>query len=123
MGTMSTTSFRRRVIYLLSGSIFCATLLLCASPAAQGASVATVAKRLARDTEQLATAQADLTETSKELTSVTYKVPSGTVAQLVTGLKPGTSYAVTESGGTVTVKPGTGTKADTGGVLVIGDLP
>jgi len=60
---------------------------------------------------------------SKELTSVTYKVPSGTVAQLVTGLKPGTSYAVTESGGTVTVKPGTGTKADTGGVLVIGDLP
>lgn len=55
--------------------------------------------------------------------SVTYTAPGGTVAHLVTGLMPGASYDVEQNGTTVTVKPGTGSKADSGGVLVIGTLP
>ena len=55
--------------------------------------------------------------------SVTYTVPGGTVAQLVTGLTPGAGYAVAQNGATVTVTPGGGTNADSGGVLVIGALP
>ena len=55
--------------------------------------------------------------------SVSFAVPGGTVAKLVTGLAPGADYTVAESGGTVTVTPGGPTKADAGGVLVIGTLP
>ncbi|HSO36209.1 MAG TPA: hypothetical protein VLT33_26965 [Labilithrix sp.] len=55
--------------------------------------------------------------------SVTYTVPGGTVAQLVTGLMPGAGYTVAQNGATVTVTPGGGKNADSGGVLVIGALP
>ena len=41
----------------------------------------------------------------------------------MTGLTPGGDYTVADSGGTVTVTPGGATKADPGGVVVIGALP
>jgi rare lipoprotein A len=50
--------------------VITAAMLLCAAPAASAASVATVAKRLARDTEQLAQARTDLAETRVELRGV-----------------------------------------------------
>ncbi|MBC7461538.1 MAG: hypothetical protein H7287_09270, partial [Thermoleophilia bacterium] len=50
--------------------VIIAALLLSAAPAAQAASVATVATRLARDTQQLATAQTDLADTRTELAGV-----------------------------------------------------
>ena len=55
--------------------------------------------------------------------SLTYTAPAGTVAHLVTGLTPGADYKVAQNGDVVTVTPGAGTKADSGGVLVIGALP
>jgi hypothetical protein len=55
--------------------------------------------------------------------AVTYTVPGGTVAQLVTGLTPGAGYTVAENGGSVTVTLGGTTMADSGGVLLIGALP
>ena len=55
--------------------------------------------------------------------SVTYAAPGGTVAQLVTGLTPGAAYTVAQNGASVTVTPGGPTKADAGGVVVIGALP
>jgi len=55
--------------------------------------------------------------------SLTYTAPAGTVAQLVTGLTPGADYTVAQNGDVVTVTPGAGTKADSGGVLVVGALP
>ncbi len=56
-------------------------------------------------------------------TTLTYPVPGGTAAQLVTGLVPGSGYTVADSGGSVTITPGGDKKADPGGVLVIGTLP
>jgi hypothetical protein len=55
--------------------------------------------------------------------SVAYAPPSGTTAQLVTGLAPGAGYNVAMQGATITITPGGSTKADSGGVLVIGTLP
>jgi len=55
--------------------------------------------------------------------SVQYTAPGGTVAQLVTGLTPGAGYTVAQNGASVTVTPGGASKADSGGVLVIGALP
>jgi len=42
---------------------------------------------------------------------------------LVTGLEPNAGYDVAQGNGAVTIKPGGGAKADSGGVLVIGALP
>ena len=57
------------------------------------------------------------------ITTVTYAVPAGTKAQLVTGLAPNTGYKVTTAGTSTTVTKGGDKKTDTGGVLVIGKLP
>ncbi len=55
--------------------------------------------------------------------SVSYTAPPGTVAHLVTGLKPDEGYSVTQTGDAITVTPGGDKKANSGGVLVIGALP
>jgi hypothetical protein len=59
-------------------------------------------------------------------TRVTYAVPAAVTGQLVTGLVPGASYEVTTraAGATVevTVAPGSGVKADEGGVIALGSL-
>ena len=57
------------------------------------------------------------------ITSVTYTAPPNTKAHLVTGLTPNAGYKVVQKGSEVTVTPGGDTKADRGGVLVIGKLP
>jgi len=60
----------------------------------------------------------------KPFTGTTYTIPAAVTRQIVTGLQPGTSYAVTTqpsaSSLTVTIAPGNGAKSDDGGVLVIG---
>ncbi len=56
-------------------------------------------------------------------TSVSYNAPGGTVAQLVTGLEPNAGYTVAQNGASVTITPGGGQNADSGGVLLIGTLP
>ena len=55
--------------------------------------------------------------------SVTYSAPANTKAHLVTGLSPGAGYKVTKNGNETTVTTGGDQKADSGGVLVIGQLP
>ncbi len=54
--------------------------------------------------------------------TLTYAVPDGTVAQLVTGLAPGAGYTVAQNGATVTITPGGTKTADTGGLLLLGSL-
>ncbi len=59
--------------------------------------------------------------------SLTYTVPAGTTAHVITGLAPNGGYAavVQNAGGAVqvSVQPGSAYKADAGGVLVLGTLP
>ena len=58
---------------------------------------------------------------------LTYTVPAGVTAHLITGLAPNAGYdaAVTNAGGAVEVRvqPGSQYQADAGGVLVLGTLP
>jgi hypothetical protein len=57
---------------------------------------------------------------------VTYAVPAAVTGQLVTGLVPGGGYDVTvkPAGGSieVTIVPGSGRRANDGGVIAIGAL-
>ena len=59
--------------------------------------------------------------------SLTYSAPASTKAHLITGLAPGAGYNVsTQKNGdsvTMTITPGGGQKADSGGVLTVGKLP
>lgn len=61
---------------------------------------------------------------SAAVTQLAYVAPAGVTRHLVTGLTPGAGYAVqiapVAGGVRVTVQPGGGQRADSGGVLVIG---
>ena len=57
-----------------------------------------------------------------KLDTLVYDAPAGVTAQLVTGLDPNAGYDVVTNGSTITIKPGGSTKADSGGVLLVGSL-
>jgi hypothetical protein len=57
------------------------------------------------------------------LDSLAYAAPGGTQAHVITGLTPGGAYTVVVAGSNVTVTPNGDKTADSGGVLVIGQLP
>lgn len=66
------------------------------------------------------------TDLDTPFTDLTYTVPAATQTQLVTGLTPGGNYdVITQTAGselTIMVTPGTTYQADSGGVLVVGEL-
>jgi hypothetical protein len=55
--------------------------------------------------------------------SVAYTAPAGAKAHVITGLAPSAGYTVAMTNGSITITPGGDSKADSGGVLVIGQLP
>jgi hypothetical protein len=59
------------------------------------------------------------TDLDGDFESLAVEVPGDVTRVLVTGLEPGASYTATLDGGELTVRPGTGLTADSGGVLVV----